>query len=62
MNSFKSQDGEDDSTGVNGSKRVADGENDHVFDTILLWVVVRSEADNGPKSQTEGVENLICCI
>ena len=46
MNSFEAQDGEDDSTGVDGGEGVADGQDDDVLDAVLLRIVVRSEADD----------------
>ena len=59
VNSFEAKDGEYDGTGVDGSKCVADGEDDDVFDTVFLRIVVRAKADDGAKSQAEGVEHLI---
>ena len=59
MNSFEAKDGENDGTGVDGSKCVADGEDDDVFDTVFLRIVVRAKADDGAKSQAEGIEHLI---
>ena len=59
MNSFEAQDGEDDGTGVDGGEGIADGENDDILDTVLLRIVVGSKADDGAKSQAEGVEHLI---
>ena len=59
VNSFEAQDGEDDGTGVDGGEGIADREDDDVLDAVLLGIVVRSEADDGAKSQAEGVEHLI---
>ena len=59
VNSFEAEDGKDDSTGVDGGKCVADGEDDDVFDAVLLRIVVGAKTDNGAKSQAKGVEHLI---
>ena len=62
MNRLEPEDGEDDGAGVDGGEAVADGDDDDVLDAVLLWVVVRSEADDGTKGQTKGVEDLVCCV
>ena len=62
MNSFKAQDGKDDGTGVDGSEAITDGDDYNVLDAVLFRIVVRTKADNGSKSQAEGVEHLVGCI
>ena len=46
VNSFEAEDGKDDSTGVDGGKCVADGEDDDVFDAVLLRIVVGAKSDD----------------
>ena len=59
MDSFKAEDGEDDSTSVDSRESVTERNDDDVLHAVLLGVVVGPEADDGPESQTEGVEDLV---
>ena len=46
MNSFEAKNREDDSTGIDSSETIADGDENNILDTVLLRVVVRSKADD----------------
>ena len=59
MDRLESQNGEDDGAGVDSGEAVTEGDDEHVLDAVLLGVVVGPEADDGAKSQTEGVEDLV---
>ena len=62
VHSLESQDGKDDSTGIDGSEAIADRDDDDILDTVLLRVVVGTKADDGAKGKTKGVEDLIGSI
>ena len=59
MNSFEAEDGKYDSTGVDGGEAIADGDDNDILDAVLLRIVVGAKADDGTKSQAEGVEHLV---
>ena len=62
MDSFKAEDGEDDSTSVDSRESVTERNDDDVLHAVLLRVVVRTKADDGAESQAEGVEDLVSSI
>ena len=62
MNCFEAKDGEDDRAGVDGGEGIAGGDDDHVLDAVLRRVVVAAEADDGAKSEAEGVKDLGGCV
>ena len=58
MNCFESKNWENDGAGINGGESVTEGDDDHIFDTILGRIVVRPKADNWTKGKAKGVKHL----
>ena len=46
MHRLESQYGENNSAGINSSESIGDGDDDDIFDTVLVWRVVRAEAND----------------
>ena len=55
---LETQNGKDDNTGVNGGGRVADGQDESVFDAIVPWRIVTAEGDERAEPDVERIEDL----
>ena len=62
MNCLEPQDWENHRTSVDCSESIGDWNDDHVLDTVLLWVVVWAKADDGTKGKTKRIKDLIGSI
>ena len=55
---LESEDGEDDDTGVNGRGRVANGQDERVFDAIVPRRIVAAESNQRAEPDVERIEYL----